>query len=452
MGDFVHLHNHTGYSLLDGAGRVADMVRRAKELGMDAVAMTDHGNMYGAVEFYREATKCGIKPIIGCETYIAPRSRLEKKAGEGESYYHLILLATNQTGYSNLVELVSLGYSEGFYYKPRIDKELLRKHHEGLIVLSACIAGEVPSLLLAGDDEGAEAAAREYIDIFGPDNFFIELQDHGMPEQQQVNPTLAELAAKLGVGLVATNDVHYIEKQDAAKHDILLCIQTLKTVEDTSRMRFPSEEFYLKNTEDMAALFRDYPEAISNSCHIADRCQFDFKFDDLHLPDFPVPDGTTADEYLRKVCVEGLAKRYPEADETVKDRLEYELGVILSMGFASYFLIVWDFIRYAREKNIPVGPGRGSAAGSIVSYVLGITNIDPLKYGLLFERFLNPERVTMPDIDIDLCYVRRSEVIEYVSARYGADRVAQIITFGTLGARGGLKDVGRALNVPSTLR
>ena len=448
MGDFVHLHNHTGYSLLDGAGRVADMVRRAKELGMDAVAMTDHGNMYGAVEFYREATKCGIKPIIGCETYIAPRSRLEKKAGEGESYYHLVLLATNQTGYSNLVELVSLGYSEGFYYKPRIDKELLRKHHEGLIALSACIAGEIPSLLLAGDSEGAEAAALEYIDIFGPDNFFIELQDHGMPEQQQVNPALVELAAKLGIGLVATNDVHYIDKQDAAKHDILLCIQTLKTVDDTARMRFPSDEFYLKNTEDMAALFRAYPEAIRNSCLIAERCQFDFKFDELHLPDFPVPDGTTADEYLRMVCAEGLAKRYPDVDETIKARFEYELGVILSMGFASYFLIVWDFIRYAREKNIPVGPGRGSAAGSIVSYALGITNIDPLKYGLLFERFLNPERVTMPDIDIDLCYVRRSEVIEYVSARYGADRVAQIITFGTLGARGGLKDVGRALNVP----
>ena len=447
MADFVHLHVHSGYSLLDGAGRVSDLVRRAGEAGMDAVALTDHGNMYGAVEFYKQAKKYGIKPIIGCEVYIAPRSRFDKVAGEGEAYYHLILLAENQTGYSQLVELVSRAYTEGFYYKPRIDRELLAAHHEGLIGMSACIAGEVPSLILKGDLEGAEAAARDYLDIFGRNNFFIEIQDHGIPEQKEANPKLVELARKLDIGLVATNDIHYIDRSDAEAHDVLLCIQTGKCVDDTARMRFSTPEFYLKTGEEMAELFPEYPDALVNTCKIAERCQVDFDFGALHLPDFPLPDGENAAAYLKKLCLEGLQKRYPQAGTAPQERLDFELSVIESMGFSSYFLIVWDFVRFAREERIPVGPGRGSAAGSIVAYLLGITNIDPLKYGLLFERFLNPERVTMPDIDIDFCYVRRGKIIEYVSARYGADRVAQIITFGTLAARAAIKDVGRALNI-----
>ena len=447
MADFVHLHVHSGYSLLDGAGRISDLVRRTCESGMNAVALTDHGNMYGAVEFYKQAKKCGVKPIIGCEVYIAPRSRFDKVAGEGEAYYHLILLAENQTGYSQLVELVSRAYTEGFYYKPRIDRELLAAHHEGLIGMSACIAGEVPSLILRGDMEGAEAAARDYLEIFGRDNFFIELQDHGIPEQKEANPKLVQLARKLDIGLVATNDIHYIDRADAESHDVLLCIQTGKCVDDAGRMRFSTPEFYLKTGEEMAELFPEYPEALSNTCRIAERCQVDFEFGELHLPDFPLPEGVTAPEYLKNLCLEGLQKRYPQAGIPEQERLAYELSVIETMGFSSYFLIVWDFVRFAREEKIPVGPGRGSAAGSIVAYLLGITNIDPLKYGLLFERFLNPERVTMPDIDIDFCYVRRGKIIEYVSARYGADRVAQIITFGTMAARAAIKDVGRALNI-----
>ena len=414
---------------------------------MTAIALTDHGNMYGAVEFYKQAKKCGVKPIIGCEVYIAPRSRFDKVAGEGEAYYHLVLLAENQTGYSHLVELVSRAYTEGFYYKPRIDRELLAEHHEGLIALSACIAGEVPSLLLKGDWDGAEAAARSYSEIFGRDNFFIELQDHGIPEQQESNPKLVELARKLGIGLVATNDIHYIDKADAEPHDVLLCIQTGKCVEDTGRMKFPTAEFYLKTREEMAALFPELPEALDNTGRIAERCQVDFEFGVLHLPDFPLPEGETAAQYLRKLCLDGMRRRYPEAGQAERERLDYELSVIETMGFSSYFLIVWDFVRHAREEKIPVGPGRGSAAGSIVAYLLGITNIDPLKYGLLFERFLNPERVSMPDIDIDFCYVRRGKIIEYVASRYGADHVAQIITFGTLAARAAIKDVGRALSI-----
>ncbi|MBP2665170.1 MAG: dnaE [Firmicutes bacterium] len=448
MSDFVHLHVHSEYSLLDGAGRVSDLVRRAGEAGMNSVALTDHGNMYGAVEFYKQAKKYGVKPIIGCEVYIAPRSRFDKVAIEGESYYHLILLAETQAGYSQLVELVSRAYTEGFYYKPRIDKELLAQHHEGLIGLSACIAGEVPSLILKGDLAGAEAAAREYSNIFGPDNFFIELQDHGIPEQREVNPKLVELARKLGVGLVATNDIHYIDRSDADAHDVLLCIQTGKCVEDVGRMRFPSPEFYLKSGEEMAALFPEYPEAMTNTCRIAERCQVEFEFGNLKLPNFPLPPGVAAENYLRELCMAALPVRYPAAGSLEQERLDYELSVIGSMGFASYFLIVWDFVRFARESRIPVGPGRGSAAGSIVAYLLKITNIDPLKYGLLFERFLNPERITMPDIDIDFCYVRRGKIIEYVSSRYGADHVAQIITFGTMAARAAIRDVGRALNAP----
>ena len=447
MADFVHLHCHSEYSLLDGAGRVEDLVRRAGEAGMPAIALTDHGNMYGAVEFYKQAKKYGVKPILGCEVYIAPRSRFDKAAGEGEAYYHLVLLAETQLGYSHLVELVSRAYTEGFYYKPRIDRELLAEYHEGLIGLSACIAGEVPSLLLKGDLAGAEAAARSYGEIFGRDNFFLEIQDHGIPEQKEANPKLAELARKLNIGLVATNDIHYIARSDAESHDVLLCIQTGKCVEDAGRMKFPTAEFYLKTREEMAALFPDYPAALDNTGAIAARCQVEFEFGAMHLPDFPLPDGVTAGEQLRRLCDDGMKIRYPAAGKVEFERLDYELSVIDTMGFSAYFLIVWDFIRHAREERIPVGPGRGSAAGSIVAYLLGITNIDPLKYGLLFERFLNPERVSMPDIDIDFCYVRRGKIIDYVAARYGTDHVAQIITFGTLAARAAIKDVGRALNI-----
>ncbi|MEN6413234.1 MAG: DNA polymerase III subunit alpha [Veillonellales bacterium] len=447
-GRFVHLHVHTEYSLLDGACRIDKLIQRVKELGMPAVAITDHGAMYGVIDFYKEAEKQGVKPIIGCEVYVAPRSRLEKSAVEGESYYHLILLAENNQGYRNLIELVSRGYTEGFYYKPRIDRELLRQYSEGLICLSACIAGEIPSLLLKGDFAGAGALAEEYRSIFGADNFFLEVQDHGLPEQQQVNGRLIEIARKTGIGLVATNDLHYINKTDGECHDVLLCIQMGKTVDDTGRLRFPNNEFYLKSAGEMAGLFGEIPEALENTWRIAERCNVKFEFGHLLLPEFPVPQGLTDDEYLRQLCREGLPGRYKTVDETVKSRLEYELAVIQKMGYSSYFLIVWDFINYARHNGIPVGPGRGSAAGSIVAYVLGITNIDPLRYGLLFERFLNPERVTMPDIDIDFCYVKRSKVIDYVAKRYGADRVAQIITFGTMAAKAAIRDVGRALNMP----
>lgn len=448
MSGFVHLHVHSQYSLLDGAGRIKDLVSSAAKFNMPAIALTDHGNMYGAVEFYKAAKACGIKPIIGCEVYISPGSRFDKKASDNERYYHLVLLAENQVGYRNLIELVSKAYTEGFYYKPRIDKELLAAHREGLIGLSACIAGEVPALILKEDISAAEAAARQYAEIFGPDNFFIELQDHNMPEQMQSNPILIGIAQRLGLPLVATNDLHYIRRSDAESHDVLLCIQTGKHVADSARMKFPSSEFYLKTAEEMTELFSETPEALANTCRIAERCQVAFEFGTLHLPEFPLPEAITADEYLRKLCREGLVKRYPTASPEVLDRLDYELGVIQSMGFPGYFLIVWDFILYAKQQGIPVGPGRGSSAGSIVAYLLEITNIDPLRYGLLFERFLNPERVSMPDIDIDFCYERRSEVIEYVAKTYGADHVAQIITFGSMKAKAAIRDAGRALGVP----
>lgn len=445
--NFVHLHVHTEYSLLDGASRIEKLVLRAKELGMPAIAITDHGSMYGVIDFYKHAKKQGINPVIGCEVYVAPRSRFEKSAVEGEAYYHLVLLAQNNTGYRNLVEIVSRGYTEGFYYKPRVDKELLRKHSEGLICLSACIAGEIPSLLLKGDITGAESLAREYREIFGPENFFIELQDHGIPEQKQVNQLLIDLSQKLDIGLVATNDLHYINKSDGECHDVLLCIQMGKTVDDASRLKFPSNEFYLKDFHEMDRLFGAWPEALANTVKIAERCQVEFDFGQLHLPEFPMPEGLTADAYLQQLCEERLVKRFREIDDVIRDRLDFELSVIRKMGYSSYFLIVWDFINYAKQNEIPVGPGRGSAAGSIVAYLLGITNIDPIKYGLLFERFLNPERVTMPDIDIDFCYVKRSRVIEYVTERYGNDHVAQIITFGTMAAKAAIRDVGRALNM-----
>lgn len=446
-GQFVHLHNHTEFSLLDGASRVEKLVARAKELGMSAVAITDHGTMCGVVDFYKHAQKHGIKPIIGCEVYIAPRSRLEKSAGEGEAYYHLVLLAENEQGYRNLIELVSRAHTEGFYYKPRVDKEILRQYHEGIIALSACLGGEIPAKLLKGDFEGAAELTREYTEIFGRDNFFIELQDHGMPEQTTVNPLLVKLAEDNGLGLVATNDLHYIDRQDAESHDVLLCIQTAKSVDDPNRMKFPSSEFYLKSADEMASLFNAHPEALANTCRIAERCNVKLEFGKLFLPEFPIPSDLTPDQYLRQLCEERLPLRYTEVSQEVTERLDYELSVIGQMGFSGYFLIVWDFVNYAKQHGIAVGPGRGSAAGSVVSYLLGITNIDPLRYSLLFERFLNPERVTMPDIDIDFCYVQRGKVIEYVAERYGADRVAQIITFGTMAAKAAIRDVGRALNM-----
>lgn len=445
---FVHLHVHTEFSLLDGASRISKLIERAKALHMPAIAITDHGCMYGVIDFYKEAKKQGIKPIVGCEVYVAPRSRFEKTAVEGEAYYHLILLAESNEGYRNLVELVSRANMEGFYYKPRIDREILKKYSKGLICLSACIAGEIPSMLLKGDAEAAERIAREYLEIFDQDHFFLEIQDHGIPEQKLANKGLLALAKKLGLKLVATNDLHYIEKKDAEAHDVLLCIQMGKTVDDAGRMKFPTEEFYLKSSAEMSELFKEYPEALQNTVRIAERCEVEIEFGTFHLPEFPLPEGKTADEYLKSMCQELLPTRYEVITEEVIKRLDYELSIIQKMGYSSYFLIVWDFINYARNHDIPVGPGRGSAAGSIVAYLLKITNIDPLQYGLLFERFLNPERVTMPDIDIDFCYVQRSKIIDYVSKRYGADHVAQIITFGTMAAKAAIRDVGRALNMP----
>ncbi|WP_196592523.1 DNA polymerase III subunit alpha [Pectinatus sottacetonis] len=445
---FVHLHVHTEYSLLDGAARVKKLVAAAKDMGMPAIAITDHGNMYGAVEFYKEAKKAGIKPVIGCEVYVAPRDRHEAFEVDGVRYYHLILLAENSTGYRNLVKLVSLANIEGMYYKPRIDKELLHKYHEGIIALSACIAGELPHAILYKDIAEAEKILQEYVAIFGKDNFFLEMQNHGLPEEAKVNDNLVNLAKKYDLGLVATNDIHYLNKTDSEFHDVLLCIQTGKTLNDADRMKFSSDEYYLKTPKEMKMLFSATPEAISNSLKIAERCNVDFEFGHLHLPYFPLPEGITDKEYLRKLCEENLPKRYQVVTKSVRDRLEYELGIINKMGYDSYFLIVWDFINFARNNNIVVGPGRGSAAGSIVAFLLRITDIDPLKYDLLFERFLNPERVTMPDIDIDFCYIRREEVIEYVKRRYGNDHVGQIITFGTMAARGAIRDVGRVMDIP----
>lgn len=445
--EFVHLHVHTEYSLLDGASRITSLVKRAKELGMPAIAITDHGSMYGIIDFYKQARKQGIKPILGCEVYVAPRGRQERCTVDGENYYHLVLLAETDEGYRNLIELVSRANTEGFYYKPRVDTELLRQYSKGLICLSACIAGEIPSWLLKGNMGKAEALAKEYLTIFGVNNFFLEIQDHGIPEQKQANKLLIEMSKRLGIGLVATNDLHYIHKKDAECHDVLLCIQMGKTVDDTNRMKFSTNEFYLKSYDEMASIFGAYPEALTNTCRIAERCNVTLDFGNMYLPAFPVPDNHTTDTYLEELCRSKLAGRYTEITAEVNDRLEFELGVIYKMGYSGYFLIVWDFINYARTQEIPVGPGRGSAAGSIVAYLLGITNIDPIRYGLLFERFLNPERVSMPDIDIDFCYVKRGKIIEYVSERYGADRVAQIITFGTMAAKGAIRDVGRALNM-----
>ena len=445
---FAHLHVHTEYSLLDGASRVKELIRRTKELGMDSVAITDHGVMYGAVRFYKEAKAQGIHPVIGCEVYLAPGIRQERAEVDGTRYYHLILLAENETGYRNLVELISLANIEGYYYKPRIDKELLRQYHEGVIALSACVAGEIPQAILRGNNERAEALIAEYVEIFGQDNFFLEIQDHGLPEEKTVNRALRELAKKYDIGLVATNDVHYVHADDSEFHDILLCVQTGRTINDPDRMRFSGPDYYLQSEEEMAALFADYPEALENTAKIAARCQVDFTFGELQLPFYPLPEHFESDDaYLRALCEERLSSRYADVTNEIRTRLDYELDVIHGMGYASYFLIVWDFIVYARGHGVEVGPGRGSAAGSIVAYLLGITNIDPLRYALLFERFLNPERVSMPDIDIDFDDINRGRVISYVKERYGEDHVAQIATFGTMGAKGAIRDVGRVLEM-----
>ena len=449
MASFAHLHVHTEFSLLDGASRIKNLVTAVKELGMDSVAITDHGVMYGTIDFYKECLKQGVKPIIGCEVYLAPGSRKERQEINGVKYYHLILLAENQTGYRNLVQLVSLANIEGMYYKPRVDKELLKKYHEGIICLSACVAGEIPRALIQGNKAKAESLVQEYLNIFGKDNFFLEIQNHGLAEERISNAGLVELAQKYNIGLVATNDCHYVSRADSEFHDILLCIQMGKTIDDTARMRFNSDDYYVKSPAEMAELFKDYPEAIANTEKIAARCQVDFEFGHIQLPYYPIPSQYADDEaYLRALCEQALPNRYPKSSEAVIKRLDYELSIIHRMGYDSYFLIVWDFINYSRQHGIGVGPGRGSAAGSIVAYLLGITNLDPLKYELLFERFLNPDRVTMPDIDIDFDYIQRSKVIDYVKERYGYDHVAQIVTFGTMAAKGAVRDVGRVLNMP----
>ncbi len=458
--DFTHLHVHTEYSLLDGSSKIKEITKQAKELGMNSLAITDHGVMYGAIDFYRAAKDVGIKPIIGCEVYVAPGSRFDKEAGESEErYYHLILLAENNKGYENLCKIVSKGFVDGFYYKPRVDYEVLEEFHEGIICLSACLAGEVQRHLARNNYEAGKAAAEKYLKIFGEGNYFLEMQDHGIPEQQTVNQQLLRLSKDINVDLVCTNDVHYTYKDDVEAHDILLCIQTGKLKSDEDRMRYEGGQYYLKSPEEMAELFKYAPQALENTQKIADRCNVDFEFGVTKLPNFDVPEGYTPWTYLKELCEKGLEKRYPvmrgEEDpncdatkEELEERLNFELNTIKNMGYIEYFLIVWDFIDYAKRNGIPVGPGRGSAAGSIVSYCLEITDIEPVRYNLLFERFLNPERVSMPDIDIDFCIERRQEVIDYVAEKYGKDHVAQIVTFGTLKAKGVVRDVGRVLDMP----
>ena len=477
---FTHLHVHTEYSLLDGSSKIKEITKRAAELGMDSLAITDHGVMYGVIDFYKAAKEAGIKPVLGCEVYVAPGSRFDKEAGTGEDKYnHLVLLAENNTGYQNLMKIVSRGFTEGFYYKPRVDKELLREFHEGIIATSACLAGEVQRYLARGMYEEAKRVALYYQDIFGKDNFFLELQDHGIAEQHYVNPQLLRMSEETGIELICTNDVHYTYADDADAHDILLCIQTGKKVTDENRMRYTGGQYYLKSPEEMAELFKYAPQALANTEKIAKRCNVEIEFGVTKLPRFAVPEGFTSWTYLNYLCYEGLKKRYPQQaadisveefvrlaeEESVEDRkdvvikiaedtnnifqrLAYELSVIYSMGYVDYFLIVWDYINFAKRHDIPVGPGRGSAAGSIVSYCLEITDLDPIKYSLIFERFLNPERVSMPDIDVDFCYERRQEVIDYVVEKYGKDCVSQIVTFGTMAARAVIKDVGRVLDLP----
>ena len=446
---FVHLHVHTEYSLLDGSNKIKEYVARVKELGMNSAAITDHGVMYGVIDFYRAARAQGIKPILGCEVYVAPNSRFDREVTGGDDrYYHLVLLAENNEGYANLMKIVSKGFVEGYYYRPRVDKELLREHHEGIIALSACLAGEVQRYIVKGLYDEAKKTALEYRDIFGEENYFLELQDHGLPDQRLVNQQLLKMSQETGIELVATNDVHYTYAEDAVPHDILLCIQTGKKLTDENRMRYEGGQYYVKSPEEMEKLFPYALQALDNTQRIADRCSVEIEFGVTKLPKYDVPDGYTSWEYLQKLCREGLERRYGEPTQELKDRLAYELDTIRNMGYVDYFLIVWDFIKYAKDHGIAVGPGRGSAAGSIVSYCLGITTIDPIRYQLLFERFLNPERVSMPDIDVDFCYERRQEVIDYVVRKYGKDRVVQIVTFGTLAARGVLRDVGRVMDLP----
>ncbi len=447
--EFTHLHVHTEYSLLDGSNKINEYVARVKELGMDSAAITDHGVMFGCIDFYRAAKAAGIKPILGCEVYVAPGSRFDKEIGrEEDRYYHLVLLAENQEGYQNLMKIVSAGFVDGFYYKPRVDLEILEKYHEGIIALSACLAGEVARSITKGFYEESKKAALRYEEIFGKGNFFLELQDHGIPEQHRVNQQLVRMSRETGIELVATNDIHYTYSTDAEAHDILLCVQTGKRLQDEDRMRYEGGQYYVKSVEEMAALFPYAPQALENTHKIAERCNVEIEFGVTKLPKFDVPEGYTAWEYLNKLCFDGLAERYSGDMGELEERLNYELNVIKNMGYVDYFLIVWDFIRYARDHDIIVGPGRGSAAGSLVSYTLGITKLDPIKYNLLFERFLNPERVSMPDIDVDFCFERRQEVIDYVVEKYGKDRVVQIVTFGTMAARGVIRDVGRVMDLP----
>ena len=447
--NFTHLHVHTEYSLLDGSNKIKEYVDRVRELGMDSAAITDHGVMYGVIDFYRAARAAGINPILGCEVYVAPGSRFDREAGSGDDrYYHLVLLAENNQGYSNLMKIVSKGFVEGFYYKPRVDLSLLEKYHEGIIALSACLAGEVARFLTRGMYEDAKKAALRYQDIFGKGNFFLELQDHGIPEQQNVNQQLLKMHRETGIELVATNDVHYTLAEDAQPHDVLLCLQTGKKLADEDRMRYEGGQYYVKSPEEMERLFPYAPEALENTHKIAQRCHVEIEFGVTKLPKFDVPEGYTSWEYLNELCFKGLEERYQPVTEELKERLNYELSTIRNMGYVDYFLIVWDFIKYARDHDIMVGPGRGSAAGSLVAYTLGITQLDPIRYDLLFERFLNPERVSMPDIDVDFCFERRQEVIDYVRRKYGDDCVVQIVTFGTLAARGVIRDVGRVMDLP----
>ena len=447
------MHLHTEYSLLDGAARIKDVVSRAKELGMTSLAITDHGAMFGVVDFYKECKAQGIKPIIGCEVYTAARSHLDKDADRDKRQGHLILLAKNEQGYKNLIKIVSIGYTEGYYYKPRIDKDVLRAHSEGLICLSACLSGNVQRMLLNRDYEGAKAEAIALRDIFGEGNFYIELQDHGLDDEKAIRADQLRLAHELGLPLAATNDVHYVRREDWEPHDVLLCIQTGSVLSDEDRMRYPSHEFYLKSEEEMRELFSSVPDAVDNTEKIAEQCSFDFKFGEYHLPEFIAPEGMTNEEYFRKLCLDGLKERYGEMADSkgLRDRLEYEIDTIVKMGYVEYFLIVWDFINYAKKNGIMVGPGRGSAAGSIVAYSMKITDIDPIRYNLIFERFLNPERVSMPDIDVDFCYERRGEVIDYVTRKYGKERVSQIITFGTMKAKQAVRDVARVLGATYAL-
>lgn len=466
MESFVHLHNHTEYSLLDGSGKISKIVIKAKELGMKSIAITDHGTMFGCVEFYKQAKAHGIKPIIGCEVYVVPKSMHIKQVDKENKTYHLVLLVKNEVGYKNLMKIVSKASIEGFYYKPRTDHEYLKTHSEGIIALSACLGGEIPKYLAMGNKEKAKETALEYKSIF-KDGFYLELQYHGMEEQLSVNEQLIEISKETGIPLVCTNDVHYIKKEDSKSHEILLCIQTGKNMDDEDRMKYPSDEFYLKSPEEMKEIFAHIPEAIENTVKIAEQCNFDYEFHKSKLPTYPLPEGVEAFDYMRNLCFRGLAELYNvfsgilqefkiedmyklaehnEEAEILVHRLDYELNVINQMGYVDYFLITWDFFRFSREHNIATGPGRGSGAGSIVSYTLGITKVDPIKYNLIFERFLNPERVSMPDIDSDFCYERRGEVIDYVVKKYGVNNVSQIVTFGTMAPRACIRDVGRAMN------